>query len=116
MAVVGKEVQRHSSVEQSEKWQGHSIVRFSKARSGKGIARKDTAEQGEGIAGHSMAMAMRRMGMKRDAEEKQGKQCIAEQSEGIAKKRRARQGQSIEKLCFARAEDTYKGAGERAEQ
>ena len=43
--------------------------------------------------------------MKRDAEEKQGKQCIAEQSEGIAKKRRARQGQSIEKLCFARAED-----------
>ena len=49
--------------------------------------------------------------MKRDAEEKQGKQCIAEQSEGIAKKRRARQGQSIEKLCFARAEDfSYKGA------
>jgi len=64
-----------------------------------------------------MAMAMRRMGMKRDAEEKQGKQCIAEQSEGIAKKRRARQGQSIEKLCFARAEDfSYKGAGERAKQ
>ena len=28
--------------------------------------------------------------MKRDAEEEQGKQCIAEQSEGIAKKRRAR--------------------------
>lgn len=50
-------------------------------------------------------------------EEEQGKQCIAEQSEGIAKKRRARQGQSIEKLCFARAEDfSYKGAGERAEQ
>nr|DAM50713.1 MAG TPA: hypothetical protein [Caudoviricetes sp.] len=24
--------------------------------------------------------------------------------------------QRIEKLCFARAEDTYKGAGERAEQ
>lgn len=42
---------------------------------------------------------------------------VAEQSEGIAKKRRARQGQSIEKLCFARAEDfSYKGAGERAEQ
>ena len=41
----------------------------------------------------------------------------AQQSEGIAKKRRARQGQSIEKLCFARAEDfSYKGAGERAEQ
>lgn len=86
------------------------------AKRGKGIAWQGDGQQRKGIDELSMAMAMRRMGMKRDAEEKQGKQCIAEQSEGIAKKRRARQGQSIEKLCFARAEDTYKGAGERAEQ
>lgn len=36
MAVFGKEVQRHSSVKQSEKWQGHSKECI--AKSGKGIA------------------------------------------------------------------------------
>lgn len=69
VAVFGKEVQRHSSVDQSEKWQGHSIVRFSKARSGKGIAWQCNGQQRKGIDQLSVAMAMRRMGMKRDAEE-----------------------------------------------
>ena len=55
VAVFGKEVQRHSSVEQSEKWQGHSIVRFSKARSGKGIARKGNGQQRKGIDTLSLA-------------------------------------------------------------
>ncbi len=36
VAVFGKEVQRHSSVKQSEKWQGHSKECI--AKSGKGIA------------------------------------------------------------------------------
>ena len=86
-------------------------------RHSKGIAWQGDGQQRKGIDKLCMARAMRRMGMKRDAEEKQGKQCIAEQSEGRAKKCGASPGQSIEKLCFARAEDfSYKGAGERAEQ
>lgn len=55
-------------------------------RHSKGIAWQGDGQQRKGIAQLSVAMAMRRMGMKRDAEEKQGKQCIAEQSEGIARK------------------------------
>ena len=55
VAVFGKEVQRHSSVEQSEKWQGHSIVRFSKARSGKGIAWQCNGQQRKGIDTLSLA-------------------------------------------------------------
>lgn len=68
------------------------------AKRGKGIAWQGDGQQRKGVDKLSTATAMRRMGMKRDAEEKQrmsiapmsrgnGREmkCIAEQGEGRAK-------------------------------
>lgn len=51
--------------------QSEGIAKKRRARQGHSMAAQRTATQGKGIDKLSIAMAMRRMGMKRDAEEKQ---------------------------------------------
>ena len=67
----------------------------------KGIAWQCNGQQRKGIDKLSVARAMRRMGMKRDAEEKQRH---SKDRLGMAKHRSAKASQGIAWQCSARAE------------
>ena len=69
------------------------------AKRGKGIAWQGDGQQRKGIDKLSVAMAMRRMGMKRDAEEKQRHSSVKQsekwQGHSIVRFSKARSGKGI---------------------
>ena len=70
------------------------------AKRGKGIAWQGDGQQRKGIDKLSVAMAMRRMGMKRDAEEKQRHSNVLHSSEKHSKGR-AKNGEDLRRKAKA---------------
>lgn len=77
------------------------------------VAKRGHGKDLLGVTRHSKGIAWQGDGQQRKGRDKL---CIARARQGRARHSRAKASQGIAWQCSARAEDTYKGAGERAEQ